>query len=691
MSTDASFPDDRPQFAEFFADYLVESDEHLSIARRSLLTLETSLLEGKFDRAVVQELFRSFHSIKGLSAMVDFAEAEQLAHHLETFLGEVRRNQLSLDSSKLEGLIEGVAALEKLIAARRDNTKLPDISNLLNRIAILLPVAATDDEPPGAKKPVPQPVLLDEKDKDVLIAEKTATGAFAWQFTFTPSPALISRGIDVNCVRNKLQTLGEIVHSAPIIVAGGRIEFFFIVVSTEPAEIVLASQGDGLHCAKYVIPAPPAVEPWVESTGDSNDEHSTHLTPGNVVRVDLKRLDELMRLVGELVLSRSRLEENIRRLDGKAPPTEIRGLRESTSVIERQLRDLREAVMRVRMVPVREVFARMQFVVRDLIRDEQKQIAVRFSGEETQIDKFVVERIMDPLLHLVRNAVSHGLESSSDRLAAGKPVEGQLYLRARTTGETVIIEVEDDGRGIDAGKVISKATEQGLETSRASHDSASLLEILCVPGFSTRKQSDRVSGRGIGMDVVRTSVEELGGSLSLQTTLGQGTRFEIQLPLTLAITDALIVKVAAERFAVPQIAVREILRIESGSSTFIENNELLNYRTGALPLLRLSQHFGSTSLTNEGHYVLVTGEGKQGIGIVVDRVLGLREIVVRPLTDRLVQVPGISGATELGDGRVVLILDTANLSRVVRRRNSTPQPTRPNEPTTLLTEQNYAN
>jgi two-component system chemotaxis sensor kinase CheA len=353
-------------------------------------------------------------------------------------------------------------------------------------------------------------------------------------------------------------------------------------------------------------------------------------------------------------------------LDAVAPPAEVRAVRETSVAIERQLRDLREGVMRVRMVPVREVFARMQFVVRDLVREIGKRVVLRFSGEETQIDKFVVERIMDPLLHLVRNAVSHGLELPAERLAAGKPAEGQLHLRAKATGETVIVEVEDDGRGIQAEQVLAHARALGLG-SQLNLEAASLLDVLCVPGFSTREQSDRVSGRGIGMDVVRKSIEELGGALSLETSPGQGSRFEIQLPLTLAITDALIVKAGPERFAVPQVAVREIIRIESGSSTLIENNELLNYRKGVLPLVRLSSLFGNGASPADEHYALVVGEAAQGIAIVVDRVLGLREIVVRPLTDRLVQVPHIAGATELGDGRVVLILDTTNLSRGARK------------------------
>jgi two-component system chemotaxis sensor kinase CheA len=394
------------------------------------------------------------------------------------------------------------------------------------------------------------------------------------------------------------------------------------------------------------------------------------LTPANLVRVDLSRLDDLMRIIGELVLSRARLDDGLRRLDAAKASGAIRSLQETNLAIERQLRDLREGVMRVRMVPVGEVFTRMQFVVRDLVRELGKQATLRFSGEETQIDKYVVERIMDPLLHLVRNAVSHGLESADERKAAGKSSVGNIHLRAKASGETVVIEIEDDGRGIDAEAVLLQARTLGIVSEHTATTDA-ILDVLCTPGFSTRQNADRTSGRGVGMDVVRMAVEEMGGSLSLETSLGQGTRFVIQLPLTLAITDALIVEVAGQKIAVPQVAVREVLHSEATQTVQMENNELLRYHGGVIPLLRLATMFGTRVADQGSFYALVIGEGAQAVGLVVDRLSGLREVVVRPLTDRLVKVPGIAGATELGDGRVVLILDAINLVRAIRKQAGT--------------------
>ena len=667
MSIDPeSSGDDFSDFSEFLADYFIECEEHLTTARRCVLALEPLLGQSTIDRGLLDELFRSFHSLKGLSAMVGFGEAEQLAHQLEAFLSAIRKNQVLLEVAGLETLVSGVAQLEQIVAARRDSGRVPDLSPLLSHIASLLPtppVSQPVSPPPAARKATPGVV----GGKEELISQKVRTGSKAWLVGFEPSPALVQQGVDVNSIRRKLQTLGELIHSEPVISSGGRISFSFVLVTQgdrPPPEL----EGEGLTCeGLQLTDLAPAAEA-ATLTAAPESEPSTHLAPANLVRVDLTRLDDLMRMVGELVLSRARLEENLQRLHSVIPGAELRTLQETNSAIERQLRDLREGVMRVRMVPIREVFVRMQFVVRDLVRELGKQATLRFSGEDTQIDKYVVERIMDPLLHLVRNAVSHGLEPADERTAAGKPAAGHIDLRARTTGETVVIEVEDDGRGIDSPAVLARAQARGFAPALQAAGSNPVLDILCIPGFSTQDQPDRASGRGVGMDVVRSAVEDMGGTLAMETKVGQGTRFIIQLPLTLAITEALIVKVADQRFAVPQVAVREVLHSESNRSTLLENNELLRYHGGVLPLFRLAQQFGLDAAPSHQFYALVIGEGVHAVGLVVDRVLGLREVVVRPLTDRLVKVAGVAGATELGDGKVVLILDATNLFRIARRQ-----------------------
>jgi two-component system chemotaxis sensor kinase CheA len=383
-----------------------------------------------------------------------------------------------------------------------------------------------------------------------------------------------------------------------------------------------------------------------------------------VVRVDLDRLDELMRIIGELVISRTRLDDQLAELKRVTPPALWRSLQETSLGISRQLRDLRESVMRVRMVQIGEIFERMTFVVRDLARESGKKIIVQLSGGETEIDKFLVERMMDPLLHLVRTAVSHGLETVEEREAQGKRSEGTLSLSAMTAGERIVIRIADDGRGIDRNLVLDRATAKGLSHGNAGTDDAALLDLISTAGFSTRDEADRESGRGVGMDVVKKAIEDLGGRISLATTVGAGTTFTLELPLTLAIAEALIVSVNNQRFAVPQSAVREVLEVESASTKILENNEIISYRGKVLPLLRLARVFEMNDQRGANFHVLVLGEDSNAVGLAVDRILGQREIVVRAIKDPLAQSRGIAGATELGDQRVVLILDISALRQL---------------------------
>jgi len=304
----------------------------------------------------------------------------------------------------------------------------------------------------------------------------------------------------------------------------------------------------------------------------------------------------------------------------------------------------------------------MRFVVRDLSRETDKTVVLDISGADTEIDKFLVERLMDPLLHIVRNAISHGLESETERVAAGKPAEGHLRLRAQTAGEVVIIEISDDGRGVDVEEIAARNPDIQLVDPVGQVDLPQLLKIISTPGFSTRDQVDRASGRGVGMDVVHQSISELEGTVALETTRGEGTLFRITLPLTLAITDALIASVGGQMFALQQSAVQEVVEIDPKSIKILENNEIVLYRNRVLPLVRLSNIFGYERKETGTLYAFVVGSGSRATALVVDKVLGLREVVVRSLTDDpLLDVKGISGATELGDGRPILILDAMEL------------------------------
>ncbi len=386
------------------------------------------------------------------------------------------------------------------------------------------------------------------------------------------------------------------------------------------------------------------------------------------IRVDISRLDEVMRLVGELVVNRARLKETLPRLKG-APAPALEALTEITGQFERQLRDLREAVMRVRLVPLAEVFGRMPLAVRDLARQSGREVRLVMEGQETEIDKNLGERIFDPLMHMVRNSITHGFETPQERVRNGKPREGTLTLAGRPEGDHIVITVGDDGAGVNLEKIAARARMLGLLGEDETLEPESALEILCKPGFTTETDVNTGAGRGVGMDVVQKAVDAVGGSLTMHTVLGKGTTFALRLPLTLAIIDAFIVAAGDERYAVPQSAVNEAIEIDPARLTRTHRGELFPYRTGSLPLVRISKLFGLEHDGSNTGYGLVVGDGNGRSAIVVDELLGLREVVVHTLSDPLVTQPGVAGATELGDGTLALILDVPELLRFSKQRN----------------------
>jgi two-component system, chemotaxis family, sensor kinase CheA len=639
-------------FEQFLDDYFAESDEHLRSVRRNLLALEDSLNAGRtIEKPVLNELFRSFHTLKGISAMANVAPAETLAHYMESYLRLLRDGQAAFTEEGLSALIESTRKLEEIVAARRAGLEIPPIDA---EIKLLESFAA------GEEKGENKIVVENKPARD----QKSPAHKSLYLFTFVSAPELAERNINVNSVRERLQAIGTIQKSTPAVKEGGKIAFEFIV-ETDAAEDAFAEwRADGVSFEK--IEGAPSETP--RETPATETQKSGLFGQSNVVRVDLARLDELMLMVGELVISRAKLAEQIRQLESKLPSNEWRGLQEINHGIERQLRNLRDGVMRVRMIPIGEIFERMKFAVRDLARETGKRVQLEISGENTEIDKLLVERMLDPLLHLVRNAVSHGIEAADVRRQEGKPAEGKIRLHAATIGETVEIEISDDGGGIDRAEVARRARARGLLGPNEALDESMLMEVLCVPGFSTREEADKTSGRGVGMDIVCRTVGDLGGNIKLETETGKGTRFRVQLPLTLAIADALIVAVDRERFAVPQSNVREVIEIEPGAVRQFENNEVIEYRGAALPIIRLARLFALEEKYRGAFHAFVVGEGKQAVGIAVDRILGQTEIVIRAINDPLAQVPGISGATELGDGRVVLILDVAVITRRLKQK-----------------------
>jgi two-component system chemotaxis sensor kinase CheA len=376
----------------------------------------------------------------------------------------------------------------------------------------------------------------------------------------------------------------------------------------------------------------------------------------DTIRVKFRRLDELLNLVGELVILRTRLnhaEEALRNTYGKAATQE---LQETLEQVERTVGELQEGIMRARMLPIGHVFGKLRRVVRDLSQEKKVRLVLR--GEGTELDKTVVDELGEPLLHLVRNALDHGIEPPQERRLRGKPQEGLLEVSAVQESSYVLIQVRDDGRGLQPERIKARAVEAGILDPEEQPDEQRLLELLFAPGFSTRTEATEVSGRGVGLHVVRRNIQRLGGHVDVESTPGQGSTFTIKLPLSLAIIPALMVEAAGQDFALPLSAVQETLRLRAQDIHVINGQEVLDYRLGVLPVVRLSR-FLNLSETKEPRYLVLLGRAQQRLALAVDALKGQQDIVIKPLEGT--PAYGISGASILGDGRVVLIVDVLAL------------------------------
>jgi two-component system chemotaxis sensor kinase CheA len=620
-------------FAEFLEDYFAETDEHLAVARQNLLALDVAETQTARSTAIAN-LLRSFHSLKGLSAMVGVNEITQMSHLIEEYLREAQNSNSKPDAAVLDSIMKAVAAMEEVVQSRRKGVPAPDVSDVLNSLQLTESAERTD-----ILKPV-QAVAIEP--------------GVDWCFSFSPSAELAEQGINVNSVRENLGQIGTILTASPRVIEGG-IAFDFVVRTELASEQIVKMVPSGVTFRRS--------EQQVATPAPTGAPEENAPAAASFVRVDMHKLDDLMRLIGEMVISRSHFDETIRSFEKQLPPAAFRSLQEVHSRIERQLRNLRDAVMHVRMVPIGQIFERMRFVVRGLERDTQKRVRLEIEGQDTQIDKLIVDRMSEPLLHLVRNAVSHGIRE-----------EGTIGLSARTHGEKVVIEVRDDGSGVDFDKVTRKARKAGLIGEKQTIDASTVLDIICSPGFSTRENADFASGRGVGMAVVRSTIQELGGTLGMGTAPDKGTTFTITLPLTLLILPALLLIVDEYRYAIPQSAVREIIAVDAGNIKHLENNTLIPYRGAVLPvvaisdLLRISGSQPSPSATSSRRHVLVIGSDNRMMGLIVDKVTGQREIVVRTISDPQLRIPGVVGATELGDGRPVMIVDPEALMRLAKQK-----------------------
>jgi two-component system chemotaxis sensor kinase CheA len=617
------------ELAALRATFSVEARDHLEELDDGLLRLQA----GQTQPDVLDGIFRAAHSIKGGAGVVRWPAVVQLVHVVENTLDELRQGTRRVDDALVARLMDASGATSRLIdAAERGDLATPPW--LHDQIAALKGASATprsaaaghcdwsiDIRPRpdmflGCNDPLPVLQALDEVATCTPVCDLTNLPPLA---QLNPITACLSWKVEARNAPSKLEV-----------------------------QALLSLAGE--DCEIEVQPAPPRPSREAHPRKPSADT--------GTIRVPTERIDTVLDQVGELVVSHSMLAERISNL-GSLPD-----IRESIQRIEHKMRELQESVLSMRMLPVRTLFERVPRLVYDLSRDLGKSASLQIRGETTEIDREVLQKLADPLVHLVRNAMDHGLEPPSERLAAGKPPEGTVCLEASHQAGNVVIRVQDDGRGLNYPRILAKAIERGLAPADARPSDAQIAEFIFEPGFSTADAVTDVSGRGVGMDVVRRNMEALGGRISLRSTPGQGSIVEIFLPLTLAILDGQVVRVSGETYIIPVRAIEACVKPDPRDRVHLPDaGPALYHRKVPIPLYRLSRLLGLPD--GEGGLVVVADAGGTPVALEVDALGGHRQVVLKSLEKNYHKVPGIAGASILGDGRVVLVLDVAGLGRTL--------------------------
>ena len=611
---------------ELLQDFLVEAGELLDALGEQLMELEQS----PDDKDLLNALFRSFHTVKGGAGFLGLTPLVEVCHRTEDVFNGLRQGTLALDGLLMDTILVAVDTVTAMFdALRAGETLAPADPALLKQLEdAQRPADAPPAQPPAAAPPPP--------------AAPTAAPL--------PEPAVAPAAGD-EITDDEFEALLDQLQGATPAAAGSAAPPP-APEAAPPAPQPAAQAG----AAKKPAPAPRAT---ASPAGKGPPADTT-------LRVDTSRLDALMNLVGELVLVRNRLVTLRVRGSGEVAEQAVSSLDMITS-------ELQEAVMKLRMQPIRKVFGRFPRVARDVARSLGKEVELHLEGEETELDKNLVEVLADPLVHLVRNAVDHGVESPEERAAAGKPRAGQVLLSAAQEGNAIVIAIEDDGKGMDPEVLRRKAVEKELYSADAAQrlTDTEAWDLIFHAGFSTRAQVSDVSGRGVGMDVVRTAITRLNGAISIDSKVGSGTRLEIRLPLTLAIFPTLLVTVAERRYALPLASVRELLELDDCRTRRIEGREVVMVRDETMPLHWLSDWFTPNRPRVEAHHGVVVDLGAGELAaLVVDELLGQEDVVIKPLGSVLEGLPGFSGATITGDGNIALILDARSL--VARHTGSAP-------------------
>jgi two-component system chemotaxis sensor kinase CheA len=669
--------------SQFHQVFFEESFEGLDAMEMGLLGMQ----EGSPDMEIVNTIFRAAHSIKGGAGTFGFAQVSDFTHGLETLLDQMRNGQRDVSSEAVNLLLQAVDVLREMLTAvqQAEDVDSSRVNEVSTQIEALL----------GSGSDVPATELVVKS-----ASEGTASG---WLIDFKPHPHLLQTGNDPIRLFNELRELGQLTVTLN---STGLPAFSDLDPEESYLSWQLALQGEvsldqineifewvegdcdltisplASADTSELIDEPAAVEdmpsPQAENISEPLQVASTVKTAAPEakkavkndaalasIRVSTDKVDSLINLVGELVITQSMLSQ----LGENFDPSRLAQLIDGLEQLERNTRELQEGIMRIRMLPISFAFNRFPRLVHDLSGKMGKQVELQLSGEQTELDKTVMEKIGDPLVHLVRNSLDHGLETPEKRLVAGKPETGLLQLNAYHQGGNIVIEISDDGAGLNEDKILQKAIEKGLVPAGEQLSADKIHELIFMPGFSTAEVVSDVSGRGVGMDVVRKNINSLGGSVEVVSERGVGSTFTIRLPLTLAIMDGQTIQVGDQKYIIPLISIIESVEIKPGTVKNVTGKgEVYTLRDEYVPLIRLRDVFnldvGSDKL-DEGLLVVVECEDRK-VGLFVDELLAQQQVVIKSLETNYRKVTGIAGATILGDGTVALILDIAGLQAMYR-------------------------
>jgi two-component system chemotaxis sensor kinase CheA len=776
-----------PNNEELLKDFFSEAQMQVDTLEQNILVLEN---EGG-NKDSVDEIFRAAHTLKGGSATVEMMELSHFTHLVEDVLDAIRSDQLSVNEDVVDVLLSAIDVIKAMLGKRMEGAVYQeDTSEIEGKLSTLLPEGAKSKKGSAAKaapkvpKPVPTPAPVpvpppagqpgELNDDDLRELRESSGGVPVYRVSVKFDESSLMNTVGGIQVYAAMKGEGTVLRTVPDFEALYEDNFFptvdyYYASSKSPEEIrkyviipdvsldavvtdVSKSAAAPVAPARAASPQAPAASPQTPAAsapqapvasapppapaaegpkppvaGSAEDAKKAGKEAGSILRVDSKRIDDLLNLVSETVITKAtfnqinnqftdmlgelhelenKYREKVKSLFDRLPDyldsiqegrsvkdirkeigeeygdmftlfdgfeasvkNNMAKFRSTSQNLGRITGELQEGVMRIRMVPISQIFSRFPRLVRDLSKSLDKKINLVIEGEETELDKSVIEDLLDPIMHSVRNSIDHGIESPDVRKAAGKPPEGMVLLKATNEGNMIVIEISDDGKGIDVEAVKAKAVERGLISPNKLLTDVEAFNLIFEPGFSTAKQITSISGRGVGLDVVRRQIDKLNGTVTVSSEHGKGTKFTIKLPLTLAIIQGLLVRVGKEIYSIPITSVIESLRIKPADIKMIDNYEVFNIRNDVISLLRLNRLFGiKTEEQQDYNFIVIVGTAEKKMGFMVDSLIGEEDVVIKPLRDQFTNSPGIAGASILGDGSVSLIIDVGQLLELGLRR-----------------------